>query len=121
MISRRVGHGSWRAELTQRLLGLALATSSVLGCSSRLPGPTACEAMAERLIAEEPRVIRASPAKTRFLNIVTQGCLTIPFDLQAVRCVEETRGLPRCMEELAWRVPERKTSITRFMTRALAP
>lgn len=100
---------------------LTLAVFLVLGCSSRLPGPAVCEKMAERLIGEAPDQIKESPGKNRFLGIVTHGCLTIPFDHQAVRCVEETRGLPRCMEELSWRIPERKPSITRFTTRALKP
>lgn len=77
--------------------------------------------MAVRLIGEDPGIIKENPAKNRFLTIVTHGCLTTPFDHQAVRCVEETRGLPRCMDELAWRIPSRKPTITHFMTRALSP
>lgn len=102
-------------------IGFAVVGFAVAGCSSRLPGPIDCERMATRLIGEEAERIRASPAKKRLLTIVVHGCLTTPFDHQAVRCVEETRGLPRCMEDLAWRIPERKPSITRFMTRALSP
>lgn len=116
----RVSSGP-RAALTLRLLGAALVILAAAACSSRLPGPAACERMAVVLIGEEPHTIKASPAKSRFLTIVTHGCLTTPFDHQAVRCVEETRGLPRCMDDLAWRIPSRKPSIRRFMTRALAP
>lgn len=75
--------------------------------------------MAVRVIGESPRQIRSSPAKSRFLTIVTHGCLTTPFDHQAVRCVNETRSLRRCMEDLAWRVPERKPAVEHFMSRAL--
>lgn len=77
--------------------------------------------MSERLIGEAPEQMKDSLGKNRFLAIVTHGCLTIPFDHQAVRCVEETRSLPRCMDELSWRIPERRPSIARFMTRALKP
>jgi hypothetical protein len=77
--------------------------------------------MARRLIGEDADALKKSSAKTRLMTIVTHGCLTTPFDHQAVRCVEESRLLPRCMDELAWRIPERKPAITRFMTRALKP
>ncbi len=75
--------------------------------------------MAVRLLGETSRQISSSPAKSRFLTIVTHGCLTTPFDHQAVRCVSETRNLRRCMDELSWRIPDRKESVQRFMTRAL--
>lgn len=54
-------------------------------------------------------------ATKRLAHFAIHACLTTPFDHQAVRCVETTSNIPRCMEEMSWRTPERRKAIARVL------
>lgn len=81
------------------------------GCTSELPGPIECEEMAFRLIGRNRKEVNVSPAAQRLVARLVHGCLTAPFDEETLRCVAQSRNLPRCMEQLAHREPQRRATL----------
>jgi hypothetical protein len=83
---------------------------SLLGaCESQLPGPEECEAAAYRLLGRNAEQVKKSPAAEHWVGELVRGCLTTPFDRQAVRCLSESRQLTQCLDDLVRRSPEAHT------------
>lgn len=59
-----------------------------------------------------------SPAARLWVAGLVNGCLTTPFDRDAVRCLEERGSLPRCMDEMVLRAPERKEAVLKLLESA---
>lgn len=104
----RLGH-STRAAL------LGIASLCLSACSPQLPGPLDCEGMAIKGMGRSLKEIKGSPLSRNIMGLLTHSCLTTPFDFEAVRCVEDGRGLRRCADELALREPERTPALRRML------
>lgn len=98
------------------LLGACILVFS-LGCQPKLPGPLECEKMAVRGMGVSLREIDGSALAANVVTVVTQSCITTPFDHEAVRCVELGHGLRRCSGELAQRSPSRKAALEEMIRR----
>lgn len=65
--------------------------------------------MAHRLLGRTPQQVKKSPAAQRWVAELVRSCLTTPFDRRAVRCLNESRQLTRCMDDLVHRSPNTRT------------
>ncbi|GEM_PF-2541374 len=97
------------------LFVLALLCGQIIGCASELPGPLECERMAQRLVGKTEGKLTHSPRLNRVIAKLTQACLTTPFDRRAVSCIEKTDDLKSCIEQLAYRAPERRSALEAFL------
>jgi hypothetical protein len=73
--------------------------------------------MAHRLIGRTQQQIEASPAARTWVAYVVHSCLTTPFDYAALRCLNESRQLTRCLDDLVRRNPERRESAAALLKR----
>lgn len=103
-----------RGQLSRVVL-LGIASLCLCGCSPQLPGPLDCEGMAIKGMGRSLKEIKGSPLARNVMGLLTHSCLTTPFDFEAVRCVEEGRGLRRCADELAAREPARTPALRRML------
>lgn len=62
--------------------------------------------MAHRLLGRGVAEVRESPAAQQWVAQVIQSCLTTPFDTAALRCLNQSRNLTRCLDDLVQRSPE---------------
>lgn len=102
-----------------RLVGLltaSLSLSLLTGCESKLPGPLECEEMSLRGLGRSREEIQASPAARQVTARLVHGCLTTPFDQEAVACVNAGHSLRRCADELATREPERVPALNELLS-----
>lgn len=97
------------------VLGVGVLLSLATGCASRLPGPLQCEQMAAAWLGKSPEAISVSPAAERLSAKLVDACLTVPFDLTTVRCMEESRHLRGCVENLADREPSRTPALRQLL------
>ena len=95
-------------------LGLVLSCSLV-GCEQKLPGPLDCERVAFSALGRSQKEVAYSPKVRRLSERLIQGCLTVPFDKQAVTCVSSGRSFLSCVDDLARRAPERKPALTQLL------
>jgi hypothetical protein len=72
--------------------------------------------MAIQVLGRSAEDVEQSPAARRWVAHLVHGCLTTPFDREAVRCLEERRNLPHCMDELVRRAPEREEAARQLLT-----
>lgn len=63
------------------------------------------------VLGRDPESVAHSPKVRRVAGRLIQGCLTVPFDKEAVSCARSGRNLLSCAEELARRAPERRESL----------
>lgn len=63
--------------------------------------------MTYAVIARSPNDALHSPRVRRVADRLIQGCLTVPFDRQAVACSERGHDFLRCMDDLGRRNPDR--------------
>jgi hypothetical protein len=74
--------------------------------------------MALNTLGNAPQRVVQSHAGQSWVAKIANGCLTTPFDRDAVRCVEERRNLPHCLDELVLRAPEREEAVMKLLESA---
>lgn len=102
-----------------RLFWPLVAVSGALllgGCQSRLPGPLECEDTAIRLLGRTALEVKRSAAAQRWVAQMAHACLTTPFDREALRCLEETKSVSRCLEQMVRRDPKRQAAVRALLS-----
>ena len=84
-------------------------------CQSKLPGPLDCESMALKGLGRSSERVRSSPAARHVMTRLVHGCLTTPFDIETVECVNRGHSLRRCADELASREPSRVPALNSLL------
>jgi len=72
--------------------------------------------MALKGLGRSAEEIEASPAARQVMARLVHGCLTTPFDLEAVHCVKAGHSLRRCADELAGRDPNRVPALNELLS-----
>lgn len=92
-----------------------LSWCCLIGCEQKLPGPLECEKVAFSALGRSQKELAHSPKVRRLSERLIQGCLTVPFDKQAVFCVSKGRSFLSCVDDLARRAPERKPALSQLL------
>jgi hypothetical protein len=88
------------------LLGLIFASSSLVDCERKAPGPTECAWFAEAFIGMARDDERATFREQAAIDEVTQLCLTTPYDRELIACSQSTKRARACFD--AYKVRTRR-------------
>lgn len=92
-----------------------LLSCVLVGCEQKLPGPLECEKLAFSALGRSQNEAAYSPKVRRLSERLIQGCLTVPFDKQALACVADGRSFLSCVDDLARRAPQTKPALTQLL------
>lgn len=111
------GQGSGRVRLVLRAFYLSLLGLGLLmgwGCEPKLPTPTECELMSLQATQVRDAHQLRNPRVRQAVELLTHQCITVPFDREMLRCMEESGSLELCFHQFMSRDPE---SARRFSLR----
>jgi hypothetical protein len=80
------------------LASLLLASSALLGCERKAPGPAECQRFAEAAVGMARDDERVTLHIQAAIDEETQTCLTRPYDRALIACVESTGRAHPCLE-----------------------